>query len=168
MKASLLMIAVLEYVFADVSLFSPASIPEDPESSVPRLWSLEIKDKTLPEDVNTDFEPPQPWTMKPVGKFSNDSLKNSIRIRVPNDFFANNGREVIYACGTIISFRLFYLKSLEDPTSVFTYHSNSTKIADDYELWEVDTSKRLIGYEYSKSVEYEFSIRPANSTDLQN
>ncbi|KAH0557321.1 hypothetical protein KQX54_003940 [Cotesia glomerata] len=165
MKASLLMISVLECVFA-FSLY-PTN-PKDPESSVPRLWSLEIKHKTLPEDVNTNFEPPQPWTMKPIGKFSDDSVKNSIRIRVPNDFLANNERDVSYGWGAKISFRLFFLKSLEDPISVFTYHPNNTNIADNYELWEVDTSKRLIEYENSKSVRYELYIRPANSTDLQN
>ncbi|CAD6230299.1 GSCOCG00006744001-RA-CDS [Cotesia congregata] len=162
MKASLLIIAVLGYVSAKVIKIPPTSAPESAEGSVPETWSLEIKYKTSPADLNTDFEPPQPWIMKPVGEFSDVNLKNSIRIRVPNDWFQNAHNE-IYACGTDGSTRYFSLKNLEGPSSVFTYPSKSTGIADDSELWEVDTSKRLEGYEGRKSVTYQFSIRPANS-----
>ncbi|KAH0557315.1 uncharacterized protein LOC123271637 [Cotesia glomerata] len=164
MKASLLIIAVLGCVSAKVIKIPPTSAPESAEGSVPsRTWSLEIKYNTSPADLNTDFEPPQPWIMKPVGEFSDVNLKNSIRIRVPNNFF-QNARDEIYACGNDGSTRYFYLENLEGSSSVFTYPSKITGIVDDSELWEVDTSKRLEGYEGRKSVTYQFFIRPAHST----
>ncbi|XP_074106498.1 uncharacterized protein LOC141532174 [Cotesia typhae] len=151
MKASLLLIAVLEYVYAGVYRSPLDHGPKVPEGPVPRLWSLKMRYNPLPEDVNIDFEPPQPWVMKPVGNFS-DGYSISMKIRVPNDFFANNEQNVIYACGPNGSQRYFLLQCLEDPTSVFTYHSNSIKKSDDFEHWELDASRRLIGYEDATSV----------------
>ncbi|KAG8035903.1 hypothetical protein G9C98_003029 [Cotesia typhae] len=164
MKASLLIIAVLGCVSAKVITIPPISAPESPESSVPITWSLEIKYNPSPADLNTDFEPPQPWIMKPVEEFSDGNLKSSVRIKVPNDFFKNAYNQ-IYACGIFSSTRYFYLENLEGPSSVFTYPSKSNGVADDSELWEVDTSQKLEGYESGGSVTYQFSIRPAEATE---
>lgn len=151
---------------AKVIKIPPTVAPESAENSVPRTWSLEIKYDSSPADLNTDFEPPQPWIMKPVEEFSDVNMKSSIRIKVPNDFFKNAHRQT-YACGLFSSTRYFYLENLEGPSSVFTYPSKSTGTADDSELWEVDTSQELEGHESGNSVTYQFSIRPAESTKLK-
>lgn len=123
-----------------------------------QAFTIQTDDKN---DLNTNFEPPQPWNLKPVGingKIHDEiNLDFRIKIYIPLDFAPDTSKNYSFLNKNGETRVSFYVRKKSALNSVYTYSLNATDI-DIPISWKLDRNKQVVSVTTKKSHKLFFSI----------